>query len=201
MNSAALKYIKLSSSPDGFVARSTTVQDDVIAMIATKSKKSRNPDRANDNNSDDYTARMAKLPPFVKYFKTSAAPDAPKFQVGDTKVFEGVTYYFCDCPKHRDNIRWHKHHPDQCRTRQRWLANGGGSIPPPIANVGAETPTTNSVLTDPSGAPSSLTPAPAPPPDTTSDVTALLADALQLMSDNPLARDLIADALNAVHDV
>ena len=195
MNSAALKYIKLSSSEEGFAARSTTVQDDVIALLAPKTKPSKN------HQSDALPDKSTKQPPFLTHYKTSLSPDAPKFTLGDTKVFEGVTYHFCDCPKHRDKIKWHQHPPDQCRTRQRWLANGGGSAPPPIANVGDDSPTANSPLTNPSAPPSLATPTPAPPPAQTSDVTALLADALQLMSDNPIARDLIADALNAVHDV
>ena len=41
---------------------------------------------------------------------------------------------------------------------------------------------------------------PASDPSSSSDPVVLLASALNLLSDNPIARDLVADALNAASD-
>ena len=64
---------------------------------------------------------MARRPPFIQHFKSSPATNATAYKVGATKTWNGETYHFCDCPTHRNKIRWHTHSADSCRTRKRWM--------------------------------------------------------------------------------
>lgn len=191
MNSASLKFTKISSSDTGFEGSLTTVQEDIVAMVANPKRK-RVIANVSTDGDDSITPHKNKLPPFVKHYKSSNAADAQPYKVGDSKTWNNLTWYFCDCPNHRDRIKWHTHTADSCHSRQRWLANPGSRAPPPTANVvAADAPT---ALTTPTGLLSDSISSP-----DNSDVTALLAAALSHSSDNSTARDLIADALNALH--
>lgn len=203
MNSAALKYTKISTTDSGFQGSSNTLQEDIVAMLATAKRKA---SKASTSPADPKAAGKPTAapsdkgpePPFIRHFKESDSPDARRYQLGDTKSWNGTTYHYCDCPNHRRKIKWHTHPPDQCRTRARWLetkdstpsaanpasahlATGSAGVPADIHDD-ATAPTVASSITD------------------RSDVTALLAHALSRISDNDLARDLVGDALNAIND-
>jgi hypothetical protein len=199
MNAATLKQTKIKSDSGDFRGRSTTIHEDVVAMLATKKRPPTGSAGATPKIPTDKKA-TGKLPPFVRHFKASTAAGGAKYVVGDTKTFDGVLYYFCGCPTHRDSIKWHTHAPDTCRVRQKWLAgegSEGASAGNPTATANAaldKTPddasqgtkeTDLTSLTQSSGAP---------------DVISLLANALSSIGDNPIAKDLIADALTAIHD-
>lgn len=190
MNSASLKFTEIASSDSGFNGSITTVQEDIVAMVTTNKRKKAIASIAElpPNNSNASGANKGKLPPFAKHFKSSTEPDAQTYKVGNTK-----TWHFCDCPNHRDRVKWHTHPAETCRLRLRWLANERGG-PPSMANVVASDISTT--ITDPTnlggnGDRSTAT--------DQSDVTALLAAALSHTDDNSAACDLIADTLNALH--
>ena len=192
MNAAALKYAKIHAKEGGFHASTNTIQEDIVAMMA-KAKRSRNnaprgggPDK--DGTAND-TATESKRPPFLKHYKVSEEANAKKFKVGDTKVWNGVTYHYCDSPNHRGRIRWHKHKAEECSTRKKWLAKQNEASPE--ANVGAAE-TGNAE-------PEAAQPAP-DQPDVASDASALLANAYALLGTNSAVQELVADALTALAD-
>ena len=125
---------------------------------------------------------------FFKHYKSSTDDDSTTYKLGDSQTWNKETWYFCDCPTYRDHIKWHIHTADTCRTRLKWLEskNTSSSTSPPTAHISDD--------------PTDLEPAPGitPPP---TDITGFLVSALSLSQDNPIAHDLIADALNAFHNL
>ena len=92
MNSAALKYFKISANGSGsFGGSSTTISEDIVSMMAAVSKKRTAPPTskkkvATNFGEDETNPKSAKnLPPFVRHFKATTASDAANFKVGDTK--------------------------------------------------------------------------------------------------------------------
>lgn len=195
MNQATVKYSKISSESTGFNGRSTTLQEDVVAMFAAKSKSTNK--RAKSPPDDSPEPKKAKMPPFIRHYKVAKDPASAKYKVGDSKTFDNTTWYFCDCPTHRDRIKWHTFPAETCRGRKKWLSEGGSSSAPPVAQVGdangVQDDGTDTTLTDSNAGSSGSSNVDA------GDVTALLANALALTTDNSSAHDLIADALNAIH--
>jgi hypothetical protein len=83
-------------------------QDIVAMMAAVKRKHVPTGGRpSNPKNNTDLPANpnKRKMPPFVKHFKSSTSSDAPNYKVGDSKNWDNTTWYFCDCPHHRDKIK------------------------------------------------------------------------------------------------
>ena len=115
MNSAVLKFNKIISETGGtFQGSTSTLQEDIVAMLASKRKPASKPD--SDASEDNKRAKNV-FPPFVKHFKTSNDTDATSYKLGDSKTWQGATWYFCDCPNHRDRHKWHTHTHETCRTR------------------------------------------------------------------------------------
>jgi hypothetical protein len=198
MNAATLKFIKISAADAGFEGSATTVQEDIVAMVAaTKRKK---PFPPSDDSSKPAADSEKKVPPFVKHFKSGTSDDATAFKVGNKKEWNGASWYFCDCPTHKDRHKWHTHTHEQCRTRKKWLADGGNLRSPPVAQVATDTASEGGTqLTAPTAA--SSTHKGSSSSVNTADITAMLAAALSLAGNNSAAKDAIADALNAIHDV
>ena len=199
MNQAIIKYNKIDgNSEDGFKGSSTTLQEDIVAMITTTNKRKRNTDNKSQEakpDTNDNTKTDKKTPPFVKFTKVNNTPDSPLFKVGDTKLWNDKTWHYCDCPNHRGGIHWHTHPADACRTRARWLKTNEKNTKP-NANV-AEEPST-----EPKNEEAPIQDSNDTTQDTThSDVIGLLAAALNMTGDNEIAKDLIADALSAIKDV
>ena len=196
LNSAVVKYNKIIGKEGQFKGSVTSVHDDIVAMVTRKAQKKR-------KTSDDVTPPAKKtktvgLPPFVRHYKSVTNGVETKYKVGDTKVWKDTTYYFCDCPNHRNRVKWHKFKPEDCKTRQRWLENKKKKIKTEAHegvvgdnNADDEKTDGDSDHDDDDGEPS---------PSEETDPTVLLASALNLLSNNPLARDLVADAINAASD-
>jgi hypothetical protein len=132
-------------------------------------------------------SKPKKMPPFAKHFKSSTETGSVNYKVGDSKPWDNTTWYFCDCPNHRDCIKWHTHSAADCRTRAVWLERKASDGP--VGN--AADVNDEDIATDNYSAPT----------DASAEITGLLASAMNMVGDNAIARDLIADALNAVHDV
>ena len=186
MNSAAIKYAKIDGMKGGFKGSVDTVHEDIVALLAAKAKslkRKRQENEMEEDHTDRKKERRDNDPPFLKHFKCGQT--GKHYAVGDTKDFKGTTYYFCDAPNHRFKTKWHKHHPDKCRLRKAWLKEKEEkeTNPPPEANVGdAEENDDEDV---------------SPDEPSNSNITALLASAMNLATDNDVVKDLIAEAINA----
>jgi hypothetical protein len=139
MNSAVIKYNKISSSNDGsFSGAGTTRQENIVAMVAAVKRKAPTPAPAAARakptpRPSAPDAKGHKQPPFLRHFKSSTSSGSVTYKVGNTKPFYGATWYFCDCPNHRDRIKWHTHAAADCCTHINWLSNKTSG--PPIANA------------------------------------------------------------------
>jgi len=137
-------------------------------------------------------------PPFVTHLKSS---EGTNYKIGDTLDHDGATFHYCDCPLHRNKLKWHSHHPDQYRIRNRWLKEK--VFPPTTSVVNDATAriteenqaynTSNSQDYDASSTTST--------PPLTQDVQVLLANAMNLVTDNDVAKDFICDAINACNNI
>jgi hypothetical protein len=189
MNTAVIKYNKICmDSPEhAFPGSASTLQEDIVAMVAsTKRKVPPKPDTRvkKTTGAVDNASASAKQPPFIKHFKSSPGPDATKFKVGDSKPWNNQTWYFCDCPNHRDRIKWHPHTATECRTRTKWLENKDSE---PVAKPGIEDKDVAIPDVEDDGTLSNP-----------NDLTAMLANALTLAQDNAVATELISEALQAL---
>ena len=107
MNSAVIKYNKIAASHEGFKGSVHTVQEDIIALLATKQKvKPYHPRRQRETDEDESPSTKKtkySVPPFIKHFKDDTT--GTKYKVGDSKVHNGKTFYFCDATNHRDKTK------------------------------------------------------------------------------------------------
>ena len=192
MNLATMKYNKIVNVSGKFHGSTKTVQEDIIAMLAHKeSAKRKRPSVPDDDDHSPPTHKFRRdPPPFLIHFQTS---DKVKYKVGDKKEHAGSIFYFCDCPLHRNKLKWHTHHPDKCRLRNKWIKEKATDTPSPDASahilVENEAYENTSTITDDTTDQSTTT-------TTGSDVQALLASAMNLCGDNDVLRDSIADAIN-----
>ena len=181
MNSAVLEYNHVCGQNGGaFNGSGNTLTEDIVAMIAAKQKK---PQKDVKEIKPEQKPSAKKLPPFLKHFKDGLGDSAKPYKLGDTKTWNNETWYFCDCPSHRDKAKWHTHPPESCRTRLRWLAKKKGNVE---ANQVESVEETQNEDTDGHSQ-----------PDT---AAAMLSKVLQLAGDNEMAKSLIADALIALEN-
>ena len=121
MNSAVIKYNKIAASHEGFKGLVHNVQEDIIALLATKHKaKPYNLKRQRETDEDKpLITKKTKysVPPFIKHFKDTTT--GTKYKVGDSKVHSGKTFYFCDATIHSDKMNWHTHTHTECRVRKK----------------------------------------------------------------------------------
>ena len=206
MNNAVLHSVKISNDKDFPITwKSTTVEQDVVAMMASPppppAPSSGNPASTPSAPSRRSGGRPARsnatpLPPFARHARVSGDVNARLHTVGDTKTHEGTTWNFCDCPNHRNGVKWHTYPAADCRLRATWLAAGSPNPPTPAGNV-ADDLTVSTAATPP-------TPI-APPNGGTSNSSpasvAFLAQALSQPDLTDSTRDLIAGALNSFHGI
>ena len=194
MNSAVVKYNKIIGKEGQFKGSVTSVHEDIVAMITKKARMSTKR-KTNEDPPPPQKKVNPGLPPFVRHYKSTVNGVDTKYKVGDTKVWKDVTYYYCDCPNHRNRIKWHKFKPEDCKVRTRWLENKKKKVKTE-ANEGIvndnDADDEHDVKEDEDEPVSDFS--------SSSDPVVLLASALNLLSDNPIARDLVADALNAASD-
>ena len=140
--------------------------------------------------------RRPKLdePDFIKHFKAS---DGTLYKIGDTKEYEGKTFHFCDAPTHRNRIKWHTHPADKCRVRKLWLKSKESSNSTNALNSNA-TANNAETITEVNNTEGNNTAAPTDADTHPPNIQALLASALNLVKDNVVIRDYIAEAMNTV---
>ena len=192
MNMATIKYNKIINVSGKFNGSTKTIQEDIVAMLAHKhpGKRRQITDQDKSGERDDNPKPPRRdSPPFLTHFQSA---DKVKYKLGDKKDHNGTTFFFCDCPLHKNKLKWHTHHPDKCRLRAKWMKTKSSSDVvdnDATANVGENADSTS--VADTSESSSSLN------PSTSTDVQALLASAMNLVSDNDVLKDIISDALNA----
>ena len=54
---------------------------------------------------DPDTKKQAKLPLLTCNFNHTSDNESPKYKVDDIKILNGVNYYFCDFPTHKDKLK------------------------------------------------------------------------------------------------
>ena len=123
MNSAMVKYKKLTAT-GGFKGYVYRVQEDIVALFASKSKTTKTnfkTKHSHENNDEKPIGRPLKrdVPDFISHYKENSS--SGKYKVGDTKEHKGATYHFYDAPNHRNRAKWHLHHAEECRVRKNWL--------------------------------------------------------------------------------
>jgi hypothetical protein len=189
MNTAALKHFKISSEDGVFCGRSTSVSEDVVAMLATHNTKPK-PTLADSKPPGTASDSDLKLPPFVTFYKAPESEGGAHYKVGDFKMFEGRKFHFCDAPNHRLRHKWHGHTAESCLSRKIWMQTD----PKPAAHAAD--------ASDAGRAPDVTPPSTAPVPTVSPAITApakltvLLDNCLQQAGDNPVLQALIGDALN-----
>ena len=194
MNSATVKYNKIVSKKGYFEGSVHTFHKDIVALLAMQPKKSFKR-KIKGKYGEPSNKRTTREPlPFVKHSKDSTSK---AYKVGDTKEQDGNMFYYCNSPTHRDCIKWHTYsHGNYC-VRKAWLqkTSKDGADTPAQANTGeVDADQINSIPTD---ATSALT---------SEDVCqqslkTLLATAMNLVTDNDVLRNHIAEAINTASSI
>ena len=193
MNTAVIKLNKIKTTDNGLKGSVHIAQEDIVTLIAAKVTKkiTKNPKRKlleEDKDDAPPKKKISKGPhPWLKYFKVA---DGIKYKIGDTKEFKGNNFHYCDTPTHRDRIKWHTHSATDYTVRKKWLRKqeeeGASESSLPEANVhevGNNTSRNGNEEDD-----QTL--------QQDNDVNALLATAMNLVTDNNIVRDYIANTIN-----
>jgi len=198
MNSAVVKYQKLSGN-GSFNGKSTTVKEDIVAMLSKSTTSNKRPSNKSQGTENDPKRRRTQeqktpLPFFAKWYKKSLSKGSPEFEHGDTKTHEGQTWHFCCYPNHKDNVRWHPFNSKYCRAWKSWKNKKNDED-----NDTAKTKTNDDAQANVGDAlPKDDAPLEEAPTNTPESITAALAHALQLASGNDAVYAAIADALSCV---
>ena len=201
MNAAVMKYNKIICEMGKFTGSMTTVQEDIVAMVAKQTKKRGGNDFDSSKRFDQNKRSKvsANSPPFVNHHQDASGN---KYKLGDTQEFNSRTFFFCGCPDHRLGLKWHTHPPTKCKVRIAWLAkqqSASNSVVPSALLVTDQS-------SDDATATTTATPS-VSPTDTsvltaeTPNLQALLASAMNMVPDNEAVRDMIAEVLNATAEL
>lgn len=114
---------KIEKSPTGWKPSDRSPEEQVIAMLAEQKKQGsqksseqdkhgrkkdqRSRSRRSDSKSQDDSSKEKKRPPF----------NNSRGKEGDTKTWEGKTWYYCSS-QHKDG-HWVTHKPSECRAKKR----------------------------------------------------------------------------------
>lgn len=197
MNAAVIQYNEITNRQEGkFGGSSLSIEkemEDIVALVAKKHAAKATATTAAAGDAKRVRTSNPPNPPFHRHFKVSMDPGAATYKIGDTKVWNDETWYYCDYPNHRNRSRWHTHSAAACRTRTAWLAEKKNKPAANAADVDAPATTVPAAAGSSSSSSTSSTLTTSVSPD----LTALLATALGLASDS-VTKDIIAEALNSL---
>lgn len=71
-------------------------------------------------SSNPDSTKKCKIPPLIKHYTHNQETNGTCYSLGDTKVWNNATYYFCYCLTH-NKMLWHTHKPKDCCTHFHWL--------------------------------------------------------------------------------
>ena len=127
-NNAVARAAVLEQEGHWKPSKMTQVQE-LQVMLANKNKRKTSPTK-DDKDPKKKPSDKSKVKPDdekggggegkgkrPKFLKKSKDADGNPYKLGDTKEFNGTTYYFCDA-RHRFGLRWHTHKPEDCATRR-----------------------------------------------------------------------------------
>ena len=190
MNSATTKYNNIVATEGSFKELLHTIQEDIVALFSEKKPTKNSKHKPDDYDEDTKLKRPRKgAPPWISHFKNLAGV---KYKIRDAKEFNGTHFHFCDAPTHHEKLKWCTHKPEIFRVRKLWIQKqeekNSTDKAQARANVGEqeEDAARATILDITSGS-------------NTSDVHALLASAINLVADNNVVRDFIAEAMNAAN--
>ena len=173
--------------------------EDIVAMTAKALQNAKKrPAPAGTNTKETSEAKKKPKtdgPKFLHYVKKNKSAGGGDHVVGDTRTHNDTTYYFCDCPNHKNNIRWHTWPATECRTRLNWLKKQNKNA---IAgNATDERATLDGFDSSEHSPPPTDADTPTVPALPLDDPKALLAHALTLQMDT-VSKDTIADLLSSL---
>jgi len=197
MNKVLVKYNRIigdGEHGDAFHGSTNTLQQDIVAMLfkgSTEKGKKKTPPKKTPgkDNDEESTPKAREFPPFAKWFKSPTSEGYVEYKAGDTKDYNGKPWHYCDAPNHRNRIKWHTHATSECHTRSSWLKTDEGAAATaniaPVTVIFEDTASAaeRAVLSDSTSS-------------NPSNVTTLLASALNMVGDNDNIKDLIAKAIN-----
>lgn len=122
MNKAVIEYNKIVCVSGQFQCSITTIQENIVAMVGQKQKEIK-------RKTDQYET-STEIPRFIKHKPLSFVTHyqnshGVKYKIGDTLNSNGTSFHFCDCPLHRNKLKWYTHHSDKSRIRNFWLKENG----------------------------------------------------------------------------
>lgn len=138
-------------------ASTITQWQQVVALVNKKNLSSTTNPKGNrrtnptkpekDGENDDPNATQKRYPPFVTHWKDKSS--GKSYKKGDTKQWEGETWYYCPCKHRPKNNRWHKHKPQVCTVLKRYEqgqtnSESSSGTSNRNSNRGQETPSTSS---------------------------------------------------------
>lgn len=128
MNKAVIKYKKIVCISRQCQGSITTVQEDIIALLAQNHRQNKcNPIQNKNENANTKTIKREPTS-FVTHYKKS---QGIKYKLGNTLDSNVTTSYFCDCPLRRNKLKRHTHHPNKCYIHNCWLKEKGTHTPNP----------------------------------------------------------------------
>ena len=99
----------------------TSVQEDIVTMVALNSVKRKLVETDNETNKKGKFI-LREPPPSVIHSSDSSGT---KCKLDDKKTFNGETFYYYDCPGHQNSLKWHTHEPNDYCTIIHWLKQKG----------------------------------------------------------------------------
>jgi len=115
MNAVVMKYNKIICEKGKFAGSMITVQEDIVAKVAKQSKRKSKDHYFGDKKKSRFSPQV---PSFITHFQDSAGV---KDKLEDSKELNSRTFYFCDCPDHRNFLKWHMHtHENVARVSNGW---------------------------------------------------------------------------------
>ena len=125
-----IKHNQIIANKGKFEGATTSFQEDILTMVSkyatyTKNrntKRTRFKSESEDNNKNSQLKNgNEELPPFIKHTVNIKDGVKTRYKVGDEKQWNGKTFYYCDCPKHKNSYRWHIHKTQLFQTRNKFL--------------------------------------------------------------------------------
>lgn len=127
MNEGVEMYRTLKQFTGEYMPNSRTLEEEVVAMKAIQErqdKRLRKPAPKGEpepkkQKADEDPPHNSNLPKWVNHTHRPKHQGGKPYQMDDTRVFNGKTYYFHDQPIHRDGRRWYTHKSSRCQACER----------------------------------------------------------------------------------
>ena len=117
MKQLFLKFYNICNTGTCFQGSSKTITEDIVDMLSDKKQKQKlATSHPTSDESDPDTKKQVKLPLLTPHYNQTSDPETTKYKVDASKIWNGVTYYFFDCPTHKNKPKWYTHTAETCHT-------------------------------------------------------------------------------------